>query len=272
MTDERLIEEAAKAIRNAGGGVPFAWESLPEGHREYRRTQARAALAVFEAAHAPTDDEREALQDALKYLDTLHADRQIWYDDYSNLHDLVSSALRRSEVPEPSAEPKHDESCAEWCNHCQVCGEGIRYGSRCREHYQNQPQGEPSDAQVEAAHAPTDDEREALAIVQGAKDAYLEAYPGDDHRERFAALDRLAGGFRRSEVPEPSAEQIAAYRKLADRAADALRLPRGRLETTKKLAGLTLPLSVALDHFLASAAKHVAGAVIDAEIEIRRQS
>jgi hypothetical protein len=58
---------------------------------------------------------------------------------------------------------------------------------------------------AEKAYTPTDDEREALAIVQGAKDAYLEAYPGDNHAERFAALDRLAAGFRRSEPQgEPS--------------------------------------------------------------------
>ena len=41
------------------------------------------------------------------------------------------------------SEPKHDESCAEWCNHCGVCGEGIVYGGLCREHY-NKPQPEQS--------------------------------------------------------------------------------------------------------------------------------
>lgn len=61
---------------------------------------------------------------------------------------------------------------------------------------------------------------------------------------------RLLDEFRRSEVPEPSAEQMKAYRRLAELAHEALTLPRGRLETTKKLAGLALPLSVALDHFL----------------------
>lgn len=66
--------------------------------------------------------------------------------------DETIAALRSSVVTEPSAEPKHDESCAEWCNHCQVCGEGILYGSRCRAHYQNQsePQAEPSDAELDA--------------------------------------------------------------------------------------------------------------------------
>ena len=34
-----------------------------------------------------------------------------------------------------SAEPQHDAGCIEWCNHCQVCGAGIMYGSRCPAHY-----------------------------------------------------------------------------------------------------------------------------------------
>jgi hypothetical protein len=37
---------------------------------------------------------------------------------------------------ENRVEPKHDASCAEWCNHCSECGDGIMYGSRCRDHYQ----------------------------------------------------------------------------------------------------------------------------------------
>lgn len=54
MTDEKLIEEAAKAIadvHNAG-----AFEKWPQGWIK----EARAALAVFEKAHAPEKDERLA--------------------------------------------------------------------------------------------------------------------------------------------------------------------------------------------------------------------
>lgn len=25
----------------------------------------------------------------------------------------------------------HDENCDKWCNHCEICGTGILYGSRC---------------------------------------------------------------------------------------------------------------------------------------------
>lgn len=32
------------------------------------------------------------------------------------------------------SEPQHDASCAERCNHCEVCGVSILYGSRCPEH------------------------------------------------------------------------------------------------------------------------------------------
>lgn len=118
---------------------------------------ARLALAVFEkalgeATVTPTDDERANENDLLDFLSKGEAWQAIRGMDAPGLAtELATAGFRRSEIPEPSAEPKHDESCAEWCNHCQACGEGIRYGSRCREHYQNQPQAEPSDAQLLAA-------------------------------------------------------------------------------------------------------------------------
>lgn len=57
MTNKReeLIEKAAKAIEK----VPYhAWHDVT---REGAREIARAALAVFEQSHTPTNDEREAL-------------------------------------------------------------------------------------------------------------------------------------------------------------------------------------------------------------------
>jgi hypothetical protein len=56
MTDEKLIEEAAKAIS------PWAWgNSLPmKTAQEEARRDARAAFAVFEKAHAPTDAQVDA--------------------------------------------------------------------------------------------------------------------------------------------------------------------------------------------------------------------
>lgn len=120
---------------------------IPERRRMIRVTAADV-LAAEEA------DEREvgrlAIERVLKACMLTFATS---YEDAARMaiDKVIAAGFRRTEVPEPSAEPKHDESCAEWCNHCQVCGEGIRFGSRCREHYLNQPQGEPSDAQVEAA-------------------------------------------------------------------------------------------------------------------------
>lgn len=57
---EALIEEAAKAILTASHGEDYGdWEGPLE--RELYVKRARAALAVFEQAHTPTDDEQEAL-------------------------------------------------------------------------------------------------------------------------------------------------------------------------------------------------------------------
>lgn len=53
---------------------------------------------------------REALEEALIYLDALNADRQIWYDDYSRLHDLVSSALHEVIHTASPATPTNKEN------------------------------------------------------------------------------------------------------------------------------------------------------------------
>ena len=29
---------------------------------------------------------------------------------------------------------QHTDECEEWCNHCEVCGLGIMWGSRCHDH------------------------------------------------------------------------------------------------------------------------------------------
>jgi hypothetical protein len=61
MTDEDLIEKAARAAYAAVYGYePQAFDP-GEGHDEDWRAIARAALAVFKKAHGATDDEREAL-------------------------------------------------------------------------------------------------------------------------------------------------------------------------------------------------------------------
>ena len=88
MTDEKLIEEAAKAIIEVKY-PDIGWGTLSESAREPYRKQARAAFAVFEKAYAkeldtstepvkngadslhvaPTDDER-AMAEALAVLES----------------------------------------------------------------------------------------------------------------------------------------------------------------------------------------------------------
>lgn len=55
--NEKLIEEAAKAIMEASHGEG-EWEFRELIEEELYLRRARAALAVFEKAHTPTDDER----------------------------------------------------------------------------------------------------------------------------------------------------------------------------------------------------------------------
>ena len=144
MADQReqLIEKAAKAILDEAGVLPS--ERYDEMW-ELARRDARAALAVFEEANTPTDDEREALADVLDdCLQSLTDTRGICYP-------LADAALAAGFHRTEQGEPKHTKGCIDWCNHCQVCGEAIKYGSRCPSHYLNQVQGEPSDARIRQA-------------------------------------------------------------------------------------------------------------------------
>lgn len=132
MTDnEKLIEDAAKAIHEA---------LLAKGGY---RGGAEAALAVFEKAHTPTDDEREALW---KVIDK---ERRGWVrmgsGDSTVLRDVIlASGFRRSEVPEPSGK-RHAWQCMVPYSPEGSCAEP---GCGCWCH-KGEPQGEPSDAQVE---------------------------------------------------------------------------------------------------------------------------
>lgn len=77
---EDLIEKAAKAICDANPHEVH-WNSAVD--------HARAALAVFEQENTPITDEREALD----YLNEMNEAGRIEYDDYRNLHDLISGAV-----------------------------------------------------------------------------------------------------------------------------------------------------------------------------------
>lgn len=163
------------------------------------RALARELRAV-EKAHTPTDDDRGDLIGAASAAFKARGGAPDWEED-AIARDLIlrwhlrgfedgEKFGRRSEVPEPSAEPKHDDSCSEWCNHCAVCGVGTRYGSRCPGHYQNQPQSEPSDAAM------------SNVSINGVRQTWQQMYEQEHeahvalqgYRTMLADLDRNASG------------------------------------------------------------------------------
>ena len=98
VQNEKLIEEAKHLIEQAGSfreqvgddASPTSMIGL------WLRTAdaLHAALAVFENAHTPTDaDEVISEREALDYLDEMNEAGRIEYDDYRNLHDLISGAV-----------------------------------------------------------------------------------------------------------------------------------------------------------------------------------
>lgn len=148
MTDEKLIEEAAKAIHKVAmqeyPGMDewrFGWKQQKDRDRDVYLREAEAALEVFEKAHAPTerkplwstecgwdgehdkcqrracgcschaptDDERPALSNMTDIIRRAITEWGEEFDD-SDLTirirtDLIAAGFRRSEVPEPQGEP-----------------------------------------------------------------------------------------------------------------------------------------------------------------------
>ena len=125
MTDnEKLIEEAATAM----WADPEQWATITEPVRDDFRGMARSALAVFEKAHTPTDDEREALARVAAKIERV-PDSDAVTIDKADARILVAAGFCRPEVPEPSA--------------LTIC-ECYRDGSEmvtCESH--TEPQGEP---------------------------------------------------------------------------------------------------------------------------------
>lgn len=133
---EKLIEEAAKEIDEVWQGLSSnaSWAVLAD-------VAARAALAVFEKARTPTDDEREALDYAIRCAIPNDLDyRPLWKLIRAIQDSVLAAGFRRSVVPEPSGRTL--TPCGNLaCTGCRVCGcpaLGI------------DPQGEPSDAQMKA--------------------------------------------------------------------------------------------------------------------------
>lgn len=137
---EELIEEAAKALTEL---TDAEWEiATAEGtdHLAGYFEAAARCLAVFEKAHAPTDDEREALCDQCGEVFSEHSCRPI----LSCIH-----------LPEPPAD------LCEWCD-MSARGNALHPGHdrprrSCGEQYHGEgfepdvePQGEPTEAALDA--------------------------------------------------------------------------------------------------------------------------
>ncbi|MGI0521803.1 hypothetical protein ABY45_14605 [Microbacterium maritypicum] len=172
MTDQKLVDELEKALRDEAydGGFGYMGD---EQFTAYVRTLAETAAEVFEKALTPTDDERE---DMIAFLLRDHNfEESPWGRTYTDAE--IAAALRRSEVPEPSTEV--DETAARyqpchfdtsgmyertWCHthgadHLMPSGDVYVQGHRLPDGHtytgpmsvDDLPQGEPSDAQVDAA-------------------------------------------------------------------------------------------------------------------------
>lgn len=148
MTDERL-SEARKALaryedRNSKPNPAHLADAI------------RGLIALADEAPTPTDDEVNAV--ALAYWGP-----SVPYDR-EKLRDALAG-FRRTEVPEPSAEPtcEHGTSLTELCAHVERL-------------VNEEPQGEPSDA--------------ALRLAER---AWMAAYR-QEPRERLRAALRAAGG------------------------------------------------------------------------------
>ncbi|WP_417540766.1 hypothetical protein [Microbacterium maritypicum] len=187
MTDKKkLIEEARRAYLDAWAETNLA--DVPPGTRS--RNGIIAALAVFEKAHTPTDDERQVFDAIADRLGEHSQARNYEIADSGEYEtrlrgpvdvEVLSEWLLptvlgfcRSEVPEPSAEgpafiaimPPSPETSNRWYSmYCRVCGveemmadtaDDPRLLDRRDEHNRErhaEPQGEPSDARAKVIDA-----------------------------------------------------------------------------------------------------------------------
>lgn len=228
--NEKLIEEAAKAICEA------QIEESTYGDL------ARAALAVFEKAHTPTDtngyqsvgtphtpndDEREAMRRIIAQGSYSMTPESLPYENVAYRLVEAGFGFRRSEVLEPSGyRATLIREAREHADHYRRFDDTESLVSTLVEianALASEPQGEPSDAPTQTAPAlevegdapnratPTNDEREALATAlhQGQPNGVgLDGYGVSKEDARILAEVALAAGFRRSVVPEPSDEEF----------------------------------------------------------------
>jgi hypothetical protein len=173
MTDQKLVDELEKALRDEAydGGFGYMGD---EQFTAYVRTLAETGAEVVEKAHTPTDDEREALAQWLHlrfgqnpshdWANVAERHKAAWRDV------AADAPLRHTEVPEPSAEhgtpPDYQayELTVDMLEDLLVAagvsasehGIAIRKTAAALVYKIGRrlalgPQGEPSDAQVQAA-------------------------------------------------------------------------------------------------------------------------
>lgn len=160
-----LVDELEKALRDEAydGGMGALG---PEPFTEYVRGLAVTAAKVVAEAHTPTDDERVRAA-------VLQAAEEEFGGSYGGeeIAERAVAALRRSEVPEPSADrgefapgecdgsgtcsaQRHIHGCYT-VHRADQCDAPEEYG-----HLPAEPEGEPSDADLRAVAG-------ALAAIDG---------------------------------------------------------------------------------------------------------
>lgn len=168
MSREELIKEALAAYWGGEGNAAQlgSWTGMS------------AALAVFEKAHAPSDDEREVLLDELEAWQRHTGDAAL-----GNLLRRVGSAIRRSEAHAPTDDFPHGH-----------------------------PEIDPTDDEREALRIAHLDARQA-AYRKEVEDWFVDhdSAPEIAGNAFFRGWDAAVdGGFRRSEVPEPQGKPCGA--------------------------------------------------------------
>src|SRR5690606_13390280 len=94
-----LIEAGKAAIQKRATWASLHWPNLDAiAHEDVARALSEAALAVFEQAHTPTDDEREARARITAKLDRIPDSDAVTLDKAD-----VRTALRRTVQGEPTA-------------------------------------------------------------------------------------------------------------------------------------------------------------------------
>lgn len=173
MTDERLIADVTQAIRDADNSFEHEVGSSPEAEdRRWLGVMARAAVAVFEKEHTPTDDEPVAygiyarVTGNLKYVQVMD-EREV--EEQSEFYDVVPLFRRSEPQGEPSDAIPDDD---------QIAADNADWHTEYRE-----PRPEPSDAEVLAA----------LNAYYGGKPPVSDAFKDSMSMNMRAALRAASG-------------------------------------------------------------------------------